>query len=179
MQVLNDQPENPGLPAAKHALMAAQGSDWFWWYGADQDSGDDSQFDALFRTHLRTIYESLGVELPPDLLDLSGNVATPTRPSGGLMEPFYDGLSFPGEWNSAAEYDVGSGGDATDITSIEIGYDTSSIHLKIGVGDIDSYLDPIHTKAEHPTSKFISWHRMQLTTMSLRRTSTRTTGWNL
>ncbi|MFL2953674.1 MAG: glucodextranase DOMON-like domain-containing protein [Candidatus Thalassarchaeaceae archaeon] len=142
MQVLNEQPNNPGLPAAKHALMAAQGSDWFWWYGADQDSGDDSQFDALFRTHLRTIYESLGVGLPPDLLDLSGNVATPTRPSSGLMEPFYDGLSFPGEWNSAAEYDAGSGSGAADITSIEIGHDTGSIHLKIGVGDIDSYLDP-------------------------------------
>ena len=142
MQVQNDEPDNPGLPAAKHALMAAQGSDWFWWYGADQDSGDDSQFDALFRTHLRTIYESLGMELPPDLLDLSGNVATPIRPSSGLMEPFYDGLSFPGEWKSAAEYEVGSGGGATDITSIEIGHDTNSIHLKIGVGDIDSYLDP-------------------------------------
>ena len=142
MQVLNNQPDHPGLPAAHHALMAAQGSDWFWWYGADQDSGDDSQFDALFRTHLRTIYESLGIELPPDLLDLAGNVATPTRPSSGLMEPFYDGLSFPGEWGSAAEYDVGGGSGATDITSIEIGHDTGSIHLKIGVGDIASFLNP-------------------------------------
>ena len=141
-EILESQPENPGLPAARHALMAAQGSDWFWWYGADQDSGDDSQFDALFRTHLRTIYDSLGVDLPADLLDLSGNVATPTRPSSGLMEPFYDGLSFPGEWGSAAEYDVTSGHGATDITSIEVGHDTGSVHLKIGVGDIDSFLEP-------------------------------------
>ncbi len=39
-------------------MYAAEGSDWFWWYGADQTSlsGDDSPFDIGFITHLNNIY---------------------------------------------------------------------------------------------------------------------------
>ena len=140
LRVLNDEPNHPGLPHARHALMAAQGSDWFWWYGADQDSGDDSQFDALFRTHLRTIYESLGEGLPPDLLDLSEFVATPTRESSGLMQPLYDGLEFDGEWESSAAYDVGSEPSDHGVTGLEIGYDSDNIHMKIEVEGIESFL---------------------------------------
>lgn len=38
-------------PAAFEALYMAEGSDWFWWFGADQDSGNDDEFDDLFRTY--------------------------------------------------------------------------------------------------------------------------------
>jgi alpha-amylase/alpha-mannosidase (GH57 family) len=40
-------------------MYAAEGSDWFWWYGMDQTtaSGDDSPFDLAFITHLNTIYD--------------------------------------------------------------------------------------------------------------------------
>ena len=34
---------------AQRYLFAAQGSDWFWWYGSDQESGDDGYFDAAYR----------------------------------------------------------------------------------------------------------------------------------
>ena len=44
-----------------------KGSDWFWWFGADQDSGNDAEFDDLFRTHLRNVYRGLGVEPPAEL----------------------------------------------------------------------------------------------------------------
>lgn len=54
-------------PAAFEALYAAQGSDWFWWFGDDQDSGNDAQFDELFRTHLRNIYRALGQAVPEAL----------------------------------------------------------------------------------------------------------------
>jgi alpha-amylase/alpha-mannosidase (GH57 family) len=54
-------------PAALDSLLAAEGSDWFWWYGDDQDSGNDAEFDALFRKHLRGVYAGLGVEPPPEL----------------------------------------------------------------------------------------------------------------
>jgi alpha-amylase/alpha-mannosidase (GH57 family) len=54
-------------PAAFLALYMAEGSDWFWWLGDDQDSGRDEEFDDLFRTHLKNVYRSLGVEPPRDL----------------------------------------------------------------------------------------------------------------
>ncbi|HEX7000107.1 MAG TPA: glycoside hydrolase family 57 protein [Trueperaceae bacterium] len=54
-------------PEAFQAIYAAQGSDWFWWFGEDQDSGADEQFDELFRGHLRGAYRSAGLQ-PPERL---------------------------------------------------------------------------------------------------------------
>jgi alpha-amylase/alpha-mannosidase (GH57 family) len=54
-------------PAAYQALYMAEGSDWFWWYGQDQDAGNDAEFDDLFRTHLKNIYHGAGAEPPADL----------------------------------------------------------------------------------------------------------------
>jgi alpha-amylase/alpha-mannosidase (GH57 family) len=51
-------------PAAYDALYAAEGSDWFWWYGTDQESEHDDVFDELFRGHLCRLYRALGAETP-------------------------------------------------------------------------------------------------------------------
>ncbi len=45
----------------------AEGSDWFWWFGEDQDSGSDDEFDDLLRTHLKNVYKSLGSKPPTEL----------------------------------------------------------------------------------------------------------------
>jgi alpha-amylase/alpha-mannosidase (GH57 family) len=37
-------------------LYAAEGSDWFWWYGEDQDSSGSKPFDIMYLTHLKNIY---------------------------------------------------------------------------------------------------------------------------
>jgi alpha-amylase/alpha-mannosidase (GH57 family) len=53
---------------AWQAMLAAEGSDWFWWYGRDQESGDgDAPFDATFRALLRAVGEwgrRAGAEMP-------------------------------------------------------------------------------------------------------------------
>lgn len=54
-------------PGAFESLYLAEGSDWFWWFGDDQDSGNDEQFDDLFRMHLRNVYRGMGVEPPAEL----------------------------------------------------------------------------------------------------------------
>ena len=61
--------EREGVDAAAYgdaftSMMFAEGSDWFWWYGSDQDSGDDGYFDAAFRELLGTVYDDLGQERP-------------------------------------------------------------------------------------------------------------------
>jgi alpha-amylase/alpha-mannosidase (GH57 family) len=45
----------------------AEGSAWYWWFGEDQDSGSDDEFDDLFRTHLKSIYRGLESEPPAEL----------------------------------------------------------------------------------------------------------------
>ncbi len=54
-------------PAAFEALYIAEGSDWFWWFGEDQDSGNDDEFDDLFRLHLKNIYRGLHARPPAEL----------------------------------------------------------------------------------------------------------------
>ena len=49
-------------------MFAAEGSDWFWWFGNDQESHNDAAFDELFRTHLKAVYAALELEAP-DALD--------------------------------------------------------------------------------------------------------------
>lgn len=49
------------------ALYMAEGSDWFWWFGDDQELGRDDEFDDLFRVHLKNIYRELGVTPPAEL----------------------------------------------------------------------------------------------------------------
>ena len=52
-------------PDAFRAVYAAEGSDWFWWFGQDQDSGNDPAFDSLFRMHLANVYCARGAAVPP------------------------------------------------------------------------------------------------------------------
>jgi alpha-amylase/alpha-mannosidase (GH57 family) len=43
---------------AWEAIYAAEGSDWFWWYGDDQTApGGDKPFDTAFLAHLRNMYD--------------------------------------------------------------------------------------------------------------------------
>jgi alpha-amylase/alpha-mannosidase (GH57 family) len=57
-------------PQAFEAIYAAEGSDWFWWYGDDQTCDSEPLFDDLFRQHLRSAYLLAGKN-PPGELDRS------------------------------------------------------------------------------------------------------------
>ncbi|MDP1676029.1 MAG: carbohydrate-binding module family 20 domain-containing protein [Bacteroidota bacterium] len=50
------------------AMYAAEGSDWFWWYGTDQNApAGDKPFDFAFITHLKNLYmfgEKAGGKFP-------------------------------------------------------------------------------------------------------------------
>ena len=41
---------------AYEAVLAAEGSDWNWWYGPEHGSANDAEFDELYRKHLTEIY---------------------------------------------------------------------------------------------------------------------------
>ncbi|MEZ5290112.1 MAG: glycoside hydrolase family 57 protein [Vicinamibacterales bacterium] len=62
------------VEGARQALRAAEGSDWFWWYGDDHSSLHDRDFDALFRRHVRRAWHHLGLEVPADLYE--SNITT-------------------------------------------------------------------------------------------------------
>ena len=49
------------------AVLAAEGSDWCWWYGPEHSSANDADFDVLYRKHLTEIYNALGEQAPEAL----------------------------------------------------------------------------------------------------------------
>ena len=55
------------LARAKESLLAAEGSDWNWWYGPEHGSVNDAEFDSLYRKHLTGIYNALGEQAPDEL----------------------------------------------------------------------------------------------------------------
>jgi len=55
------------LASIKFHFLAAECSDWFWWYGDDHSTEFALEFDALFRDHLITIYELMHVAPPAEL----------------------------------------------------------------------------------------------------------------
>ena len=59
---------HPREAAALVHLYAAEGSDWYWWYGDDFRTPFAGRFDALFRAHLRAAWRALG-EVPPQSLE--------------------------------------------------------------------------------------------------------------
>ncbi len=58
---------NEAWDEALEHVFVAEGSDWFWWYGDDHSSDQDLEFDTLFRSHVRRVYEILGRPVPDDL----------------------------------------------------------------------------------------------------------------
>ena len=54
-------------PEALEPVLAAEGSDWFWWYGPEFETEHAAHFDALFRAHLRAAWQAIGRPPPPAL----------------------------------------------------------------------------------------------------------------
>ncbi|MEA3419788.1 MAG: glycoside hydrolase family 57 protein, partial [Campylobacterota bacterium] len=48
-------------------FLAAECSDWFWWYGDDHITEFSAEFDELFRSHLINIYLQMQMSPPNDL----------------------------------------------------------------------------------------------------------------
>lgn len=104
---------SPSLPVSQsplekawEELYIAEGSDWFWWYGEDHSSAQDTLFDYLFRKHLRNVYLLLGDEPPPELARAIKRAArrelfTPPR---GFLDIKIDGRYTFFEWLNAGRY---------------------------------------------------------------------------
>jgi alpha-amylase/alpha-mannosidase (GH57 family) len=60
-------PTETALKEAQESLLAAEGSDWCWWYGPEHSTANDAEFDALYRKHLTAVYLALGQVAPQEL----------------------------------------------------------------------------------------------------------------
>ncbi|PAW80069.1 MAG: alpha-amlyase [Verrucomicrobia bacterium Tous-C9LFEB] len=113
-QFLVDRLANNDVPAetamkAWWAIYAAEGSDWFWWYGPDFNTDCDFLFDELFRTHLQNVYRLLGVT-PPAYLDVP--ICLPSQAVPYTLPHRYVQVGRKGqvenyfEWVGAGQFDI-------------------------------------------------------------------------
>lgn len=109
---IESNPDNKNISLAHKELMVAQGSDWFWWYGEPNDSGQDHIFDYLFREHLKNAYRYIGIHAPKYLdLPLISVFTKPSRYPQKTISPKIDGMgeSNDEEWLNAGCINVPDG----------------------------------------------------------------------
>ncbi|HEV2288117.1 MAG TPA: glycoside hydrolase family 57 protein [Candidatus Acidoferrales bacterium] len=97
----------PNLAAAYDSLLAAEGSDWCWWYGPEHGSENDREFDELYRKHLTQVYAALGREAPRALAEpiKKIGVAPQAAPPTDWLHVFIDGrVSSYFEWLGAGQF---------------------------------------------------------------------------
>jgi alpha-amylase/alpha-mannosidase (GH57 family) len=135
-------PENN--PEVWEALFAAEGSDWFWWFGEGHSSNQDAIFDQLFREHLTEIYQGLNLQIPANLKDyLEIHEAPGDHIPQGFIHPMIDGLGDEQDWNLAGKINVGGAMGtmhrSSDIQRLFYGVDHLNLYLRI---DFKSGLRP-------------------------------------
>jgi len=131
------------LERAYEAILAAEGSDWCWWYGPEHGSANDAEFDELYRKHLTEIYRSLGEHVPDAL-------ASPIKrtPDRGRREPPMANLTvrIDGRESSYFEW-LGAGLYATERRSGAMhgrAYVLGDFYYGFGPDRFYLRVDPIH-----------------------------------
>ena len=136
-------PEESVEEIAWKALYMAEGSDWFWWFGDDFTSENDADFDRLFRSQLRFVYTSVGLE-PPSELDIPISKGKGEQghfePPHGLVTPTIDGRSdYFYEWSGSGVY-VNRGVPGSTFEShrymeeMRVGFDLESLSVRFEPG---------------------------------------------
>ncbi|MBI3995825.1 MAG: glycoside hydrolase [Nitrospirae bacterium] len=124
--------------AAWEAIYAAEGSDWFWWYGDDFSSVHDEEFDRLFRGHLAGAFRHLERPVPEYLsrpiihLHAVKHVTEPMN----FIRPTLDGKRTSYfEWQGAGCYDATRRstrfGAERLLSAVCYGFDPTHCYLRI------------------------------------------------
>ncbi len=95
-------------PKAWEAIYAAEGSDWFWWFGKGHSSNNDYTFDQLFRENLITLYEALNEPVPANLYNsIDVHLPRTEHTPEGFINPNIDGLGEQQNWDKAGRIEIG------------------------------------------------------------------------
>ena len=144
--------DNPNLDAAYRELLIAEGSDWFWWYGEPNNSGQDYVFDYMYRERLKNVYLVLGIE-PPQHLDnsLITKVEMPFKHPSRMITPRMDG-SFESydDWYHSGNISMLDGPvfrENKNVEKIHFGCDQNNVYFRLHVNknaSDSSFIDRIN-----------------------------------
>lgn len=125
-------------------LLAAEASDWFWWYGDDFETEQAAQFDELFRMHLICAYRAAGRTAPDELF---APITSERQPASvgdvtNLVSPQLDGrVSSYFEWRGAVQVGSAHGrsamarGSEEEVTSLWYGFSEDALWLRLDLAN--------------------------------------------
>ncbi len=128
--------EKPRIDDAMNELYICQGSDWFWWYGEPNNSGQDYIFDYIFRERLKNIYKILDINVPEFLETpfVSSNDIAMRYPETLLSQTIDGRLSSDANWQQAGSIVIQDGPVYKEnklFDRISFCNDTENIYLRI------------------------------------------------
>jgi alpha-amylase/alpha-mannosidase (GH57 family) len=126
-------------PLAWECLRAAEGSDWFWWFGDDFTSAQDAEFDAMFRRHLLNMYRAIGRPAPEDLHRPIKQIRREEilKQPWALLQVRIDGRrSDYFEWIAAGHYDMSReysalAGESSFLSDVYYGFDAARLLVRL------------------------------------------------
>lgn len=125
------------LELAWQEFHVAQGSDWFWWFGEPNNSGQDELFDFLFRNHLKQIYKLLCKDVPTYLeRPLETLVTKQSYTPKDFISPQINGRSSIGAWENAGYIQTVQGplyNFEKLFSKIYFGNDKNKIYLRFDI----------------------------------------------
>lgn len=137
------------LQQAWRSLYAAEGSDWFWWFGDDFSTPLELEFDALFRMHIADVYRRIGKPQPEEVFRPIKRVKEKklyTEPWATLQVNIDGRRSDYFEWIAAGHYEVSNELAAmhesgrTLFTDIFFGFDREYFLLRLDFKKGDDYI---------------------------------------
>lgn len=134
-------PSAEQLAAAYESVLAAEGSDWCWWYGPQHSSASDAEFDALYRKHLTEVYVRLGAEAPEQLaqpIKRKPERALVVPPTAHLRVRVDGRESSYFEWMGAGLYSADRQGGAMHgrayyLHELHYGFDGRNLYVRVDV----------------------------------------------
>ncbi len=143
---------NKNTEIARRELLIAQSSDWFWWYGEPNNSGQDFVFDYMFREHVKNIYLALGCDVPEYLNNsLISKIEIPFKKPSREITPKMDGLyTSDDDWYNSGLISLLDGPvhrESKNIDKILFGCDNKNMYFRLHVNknpDDISFIDRIN-----------------------------------
>ena len=144
-QVRNDYLElsNTEKEKAKKSLFAAEGSDWNWWYGDEENRDILRNFDYIYRTHLVNVYKLSNREIPDFLKNpiIEEDYPLYSLEPRGMITPIIDGvISNYFEWYNASCFEPEIGGGVIALSNnlidrLYYGFDNQNLYFLLKLSE--------------------------------------------
>ncbi|MGN0017823.1 MAG: hypothetical protein ACI37S_02160 [Candidatus Gastranaerophilaceae bacterium] len=137
IEFVEENPNHPNIEKAQKEIYIAEGSDWFWWYGEPNHSGQDHVFDYLFREHLKNVYRFFGMPVPSSLETplIPSTISSTQSVQTETITPIMDSQNqIDDEWLNSGTIEIYEDDDSNDFgifEKLKFGFDNEYLYIRL------------------------------------------------